>query len=105
MSNGMLAAGRVIVREAKRRVVRGATRELLKSITVARGTRPGAARVGFKKPTSRRAHFTEFGTRHHAAEPFMRPAVTAAAAAAIAKAGETIMRGIDREVAKLRGGG
>ena len=33
--------------------------------------------VGVRPPISRRAHFTEFGTVHNSAQPFLRPALDA----------------------------
>lgn len=53
------------------------------------------AAIGFKKPVSRRAHLTEFGTSHSAAEPFMRPALDGAGEQAIDTAGKELWKGIE----------
>lgn len=56
--------------------------------------------IGFKPPVSARAHFTEYGTRHSAAHPFMRPALDARGRAAIAVMGHELWKGIAAEAAK-----
>jgi HK97 gp10 family phage protein len=75
--NGLRAGGRVIANGMKQRVpVR--TGDLRDSIIVSSAAKATRGKsnvvVGFRTPTSRRAHLVEFGTEHSAAEPFMRPA-------------------------------
>lgn len=60
-----------------------------------------AAVVGFERPTSRRAHLTEFGTAHAAAHPFITPAFDEKAGAALDKIGEVLGKGIEREAEKM----
>lgn len=57
--------------------------------------------IGFKPPVSRRAHFTEYGTVHSAAQPFMRPALDEKADEAIARMGKEIWQGIEKESGRL----
>lgn len=72
------AAAKPIVDQAKR-LVPVDTGALRRSITAQIGRRTKASErvilIGFRPPTSARAHFTEFGTSHSAAHPFMRPAM------------------------------
>ncbi len=98
--NAMRAGARVIRREARRRV-RVRTGALKRSIVVRAGREPGTAVVGFLRPTSRRAHLVEFGTRHSPARPFMRPAIDETANEVIEKIGERMFAGIEREAEKL----
>lgn len=104
---GLRAGARVLVKGMKARVpVRtGALRE---SITVSAAAKVTAGRglvsVGFRKPVSRRAHLTEFGTEHSPAEPFIRPAIDQDGAEAIRAIGEALGRGIAREAGKLARG-
>jgi len=99
------AGAKPIVAEAKR-LVPVLSGELRDSITAEpeRKRKPQDARViliGFKKPASRRAHLTEFGTAHSAAKPFMRPALDSKAGEALDEMGKALAQGIDREAAKL----
>lgn len=57
--------------------------------------------LAFKSPTSRRAHLTEFGTRHAPAKPFVRPAMDSKAGEALDEMGKVLGRGITREAEKL----
>lgn len=72
------AAARPIVEQAKR-LVPADTGALRRSITAQMGRRKKESErvilIGFRPPVSARAHFAEFGTKHHAAHPFMRPAL------------------------------
>jgi HK97 gp10 family phage protein len=78
------AAADIIVYAAKRNLLRkGAVRtgELLASIAARPASdlnrRSGDTQVwfaGYLRPTSRRGHFTEYGTRHSRAFPHYRPA-------------------------------
>ncbi len=99
------AGARPIVAEAKR-LVPVRTGALRRAITTAvERRRKGQAErvivIGFKKPHSRRAHLTEFGTRFTAAKPFMRPALDTKAGAALTAMGDELARGIAEEAAKL----
>lgn len=98
------AGAMVIVEEAKR-LVPVRTGELRASITAVsvktNEEKQVTAEIGFLKPTSRRAHLTEFGTATQAAHPFMRPAMDAKAGEALEEMGKVLGRGIDREAKKL----
>ena len=104
--NALRAGARVIRDEAKDRVPVD-TGDLRDSVVVKAPTqrqrKRGAALVvvGFKKPVSRRAHLTEFGTQHQPAQPFLRPAVDEAGNKAIDAIGKSMARGINREAKKL----
>lgn len=95
------AAAKPIIKEAKRLVPRRSG-ELRKSISgvVLKRTDQNNQRVvliGFRPPTSRRAHFTEFGTSHSPASPFMRPAIDTQQQAALTALADTLADGIARE--------
>lgn len=97
----LMAAARVIVKEAKRRVP-VKTGQLKKSISAVRSSRNRAAderlvQIGFKPPVSARAHFTEFGTAHSRPEPFIRPALDSQAEEALRAMVEALATGIERE--------
>ena len=104
--NGLKAGARVIAKGMKQRVP-VKTGKLRESITVSSSNKStrgkGLVVVGFKKPTSRRAHLTEFGTEHSRAEPFIRPTLDEDGAAAIKQIGEAMGRGVEREARKLAG--
>jgi HK97 gp10 family phage protein len=108
-TSALRAGAKPIVEDAKRRVPvdSGALRD---SITISTGDRHLKAGVGddqvaifigFEKPTSARAHLTEFGTRHAPAQPFMRPAMDANHQAALDEMAKVLKRGIEREAQKL----
>ena len=99
--NALAAGGRVIRNEAKDRVP-VQTGELRDAIVVrrVRGQR-GKVVVGFLKPTSRRAHLTEFGTSRASPRPFMRPAFDATVGKVLRVIGRVLGAGIAREAAKL----
>src|SRR5690606_8056174 len=59
--------------------------------------------VGFKKPISRRAHLTEFGTVHSRAKPFMRPALDREAGTAFGEMGRVLGDEITVEAEQLAG--
>jgi len=93
------AAAKPIIQEAKR-LVPVRTGQLKRSIVGVGGKNKQTERevlIGFKPPASRRAHFTEFGTRHSAAHPFMRPALDARAQDALNAMVDTLAEGIERE--------
>lgn len=98
------AAANVIADEA-RRLVPVRTGELQASITVqaekGNDEREIETVIGVFKPTSGRAHLVEFGTRHSAARPFMRPALDAKAGEALSKMADMLAKGIEREALKL----
>lgn len=107
VERSLRAGARVIVKEARAKV-RRRTGMLAKSIAVAktkRGDRGGAGRIfiGFRPPHSRRAHLTEYGTRHSRAFPFMRPAIDTKGAEAIDKIGQTLGQGVERVATELAG--
>lgn len=101
------AGAKVIVDEAKRLVpVRtGELRDALTVVTQGEGAgyREGKVQavIGFKKPSSRRAHLTEFGTSKSAAKPFLRPAMDSQANEALNAMGKVLSKGITREAEKL----
>lgn len=102
--NALADGGRVIRDEAKLAVPIGKTRALHDSIVVRRARgRAGQVFVGFEKPTSRRAHLTEFGTSRASAKPFMRPALEVSRRAALRAIARRMMKGIAAEVRKLAG--
>jgi HK97 gp10 family phage protein len=92
----------LIVSDAKSRAPVGFTKKLRKSITAItnnRGVDADQRRVtiGFRMPTSRRAHFQEFGTVKQAAQPFIRPALDASGGPALDLMGVTLRLGIQNE--------
>lgn len=105
MLNGLRAGGRVVAKGMRERVPKR-TGNLAKSITVSSAAKvtKGKAHVvvGFKKPTSRRAHLTEFGTEHSQAKPFIRPALEEDGEKAIRQIGEIVARGLVREAKRKR---
>lgn len=108
---GAAAGAREIARRA-RTLVPVRSGELKQSIVVVRGKRAQrfaskrgestrSAIVGIKKPTSRRAHLTEFGTRFAPAQPFLRPAIDGAREEIISKAAQAMRKGVLREAKKV----
>src|SRR5687768_12932593 len=73
--NGLKAGGRVLVKGMKARAPKR-TGKLAASPTVSSAAKATKHRshavVGFRKPTSRRVHLTEFGTEDTPAKPFIR---------------------------------
>lgn len=102
------AGARPIVKEARALVPRR-TGELRKSITVRKPNKKqrrlgaGLIVIGFKTPTSRRAHLTEFGTSTTAAHPFMRPAVDNKRDEFLAAVAAKLGVAIERAAKKLAG--
>ncbi len=97
---------KVIVDQAKRNVAKNRkTGNLQKSLTVQAEKKrflkfdEVGAVMGFKRPTSRRAHLLEFGTRHSRAFPFFRPALDTKANAAL-----RVMRAEVAEGTKIEAG-
>jgi HK97 gp10 family phage protein len=66
-----------------------------------RGSDKQTVLVGIERPTSRRAHFAEFGTSRSAAHPFLRPSLDESAAEVLRVQQEAMRAGLEREVAKL----
>lgn len=93
-------AARVFIKEMRRLVPRR-TRALSKSIVAVRGRdEPGGRkvfRIAFKRPASRYAHLVEFGTRHSAAKPFIRPAMDSQAQAAVDAMAFDLSKGIAQQ--------
>lgn len=56
--------------------------------------------IGFKRPTSARAHLTEYGTAHSSARPFMRPALDEQSQTALDEMGRVLGVGIESEAVK-----
>lgn len=101
-NNAARAMARPIRKEIASRAPRGITGRLFRSVVVrARRGVPGWALIGFLKPTSRRVHLAEFGTRYAAATPFVRPGLQAARSAAIARGAAALARGIERQAKRL----
>lgn len=102
-------SGAQIIRKAAKALVPRDSGELEQSIVVqaarTKSRNFSLFRIGFKKPTSRRAHLTEFGTSTQPAQPFMRPALDNNATAVIQKIVQALGRGLAREAEKLVGRG
>lgn len=102
-------AGATVVAKDMKRRVRVRFGKLRDSIVVRKaprkkyGRRKGLVVIGFLKPTSRRAHLIEFGTRHSPAFPFIRPALAANGGEAIDTIGHKLARDVDRAAEKLAG--
>lgn len=100
------AGAKVIVQDAKDRVpvLSGELRDAIDT-RVEKKSRPEDARkieIGFRPPVSRRAHLTEFGTAHSAAQPFLRPALETKGEDALKAIAGVLERGVDREAKKLK---
>ncbi len=103
------AGAKPIVAEMKRPPPAGVavdTGELRDSIIVVgekrrKGANERVVVIGFKKPGSRRAHLTEFGTVHAPAQPFMRPALDSKGGDALNETGRVLGKGITSEALKL----
>jgi len=101
------AGAKPIVQRAKE-LVPVDTGDLRDSITVQIERQRGAsekrvALVGFTKPTSRRAHLTEYGTAHSPAKRFMRPALDEQHSSAFGEMGRVLADAINREAERLAG--
>lgn len=96
------AMAKPIVRRA-RELVPVRTGALKRSITTKLGRVKGGQRtiqIGFKRPTSARAHLTEYGTSHSPAQPFMRPALDTEAQTALSEMQRVLADGIEKEAGK-----
>jgi len=99
------AGAKVIVAEAKRLVPKdsGDLRDSIVTETERKNKDDNerVVLIGFKQPTSGRAHLTEFGTKNAAAKPFMRPAMDNKAGEALNEMGRVMAQGLTREARKL----
>ena len=97
----------VVAADMKNRVpVRtGDLRDSIADVRTAKKAARGGAqvRIGFRKPHSRRAHLTEFGTSTQPAQPFVRPAIDAKGKQAIEVVGAELVKATVRIAKKLAG--
>ena len=97
--SGLRAGARVIVKEAKRLAPKD-TGALRKSITaiIARPEKEDTrvAKIGWKPPVSRRAHFHEYGTVKMPAKPHIRPAMDSQAGAALEAMRDQMARDLNK---------
>lgn len=98
------AGAKPVLEEAKRRVPVD-TGDLKSSLTImtASKTRKDerAVLIGVRGEAGGRAHFTEYGSAHSAAKPFMRPALDSQVGAALNEMGRALGDGIEREAEAL----
>jgi HK97 gp10 family phage protein len=100
-------AAKVIVDEAKRRVPVDSG-DLRKSIVVRadkkryQGEGEVVAVMGFRKPHSRRAHLTEFGTSRSRKQPFFIPAMESKSQDALDKLEEVLQKAILQTLKKFK---
>lgn len=105
-SNAVRAGARVIASDAKRRAPRDRP---LYFRTIRIFTDPadrrsgGGSRTAYAGSRSPVGWLLEFGTRHSAAQPHLRPALDQAGSKARDKMISNLVRGIERETAKHRG--
>ena len=106
---GALRAGAKPIVKVARQKVPKRSGDLAKSITVRKASRRRVAKgggqvvIGFKKPHSRRAHLTEFGTSKTAAQPFVRPAIDEKGGEAIGIIGQQLGERIEEAAVRLAG--
>ena len=96
------AMAKPIVRRA-RELVPVRTGALKRAITTKLGRVKNGQRkidVGFRTPTSRRAHLVEYGTVHAAAQSFMRPALDEEGHRALSEMQRVLAEGIEKEAGK-----
>lgn len=106
-----LAFGAIPIRDEAKRLVQKRSGELRDAIRISRTKRGPRRRVrrggviflGFSQPASRRAHLTEFGTRHSRAFPFMRPALATKFGAFLARFGDRLGKNIEKTALSLAG--
>lgn len=105
MLNGLRVGARVVAKGMRQRAPKR-TGKLAKSVTVSSAAKVTRGKahvvVGFRKPTSRRAHLAEFGTEHSEAKPFIRPTLEEDGEQAIRQIGEIVARGLVREATRKR---
>lgn len=103
--NALRAGGRIVAKGMQQRVP-VKTGKLKRSITVSSARKATKSQahvvVGFRKPTSRRAHLTEFGTENARAQPFIRPTLEQDGEKVVRQIGENMGKGIVREAVKMR---
>lgn len=106
LANAVRAGARVVRKAAKARVP-VKTGKLRDSLMVKKVRQRQSSSVlvivGPKWPEGAHGHLVEFGTKHSAAKPFLRPAFDEKAGEALDKIGDTLGRGIERAAAKLAG--
>ena len=107
LDSAFKAGANIVAQDAKGRVPVD-TGELRDAIVVRKArsrqrSKGIIAVVGIKKPTSRRAHLTEFGTKNAAAKPFLRPAIDIKGQDAIAVIGRKLKENIEKTATKLAG--
>lgn len=104
VTNALRAGARLIANDMKARVAvdKGDLRDAI-AVRAApkRSQRRKLVQIGIKKPVSRRAHLTEFGTVHSKAQPFMRPAVDTRGREAIKVIGRKLGKEIERLAKRL----
>lgn len=93
-----LTAGAKPIAQRMRALVPVRTGDLKKSITT-RAVRAGgsilARVIGFKAPGRFYSHLVEFGTKHSAAKPFIRPAMDSGKSSSLLEIGRMLWRGIE----------
>lgn len=96
--------GRVGITSGTTTIQIGARKVRVKGIITAGrgGSASTSAGAKLDRP-SRRAHFVEFGTRHHSAEPFMTPAAESQKQPFLVRA-RAAGKGIERDMATVGGG-
>jgi HK97 gp10 family phage protein len=98
--NSLTAGANYLAREIRKRAP-VETGRLKKSIRSQKVNLGGSAStitriIGFVKPGRYYAHLVEFGTRHSAAHPFIRPALDAGHSRGILEMGRALWRGIEQ---------
>jgi len=105
VGNSLKKAAELPLSEAKRLVsVRtGALRDSLmtQQLPMKNTDRTRAVIIGGRKPIGSRSHWQEFGTVHHAAKPFLRPALDSTAQVTVNAFGRHLGPGIEREAAQM----
>lgn len=103
-SKALLAAAKPVVTEAKRLVpvLSGDLKRSLTSQSVRGGETSSRKAVNIgSRGFGWRAHFLEFGTKHAAPHPFIRPAMDTRARQALFEMGRVLAVGIETEARKL----
>ena len=105
VKKALRVGARIVQKRAKEilrsKVSEASTGALEKSIRVA--TVKNKIVIGFAKPTSRRAHITEYGTSRSKALPFMRPAIDEKGEEAIKAIGATLGKSVAKVAEELAG--
>lgn len=97
----MRNAGRIVVKDARRRAPRGKTGELKKSIAIKVSVKKAISTIliGIKRSSRARfyAHLVEFGTVHSPPKPFMRPAFDSGKRSIV----ESVAKGLNKTIARV----